>query len=93
MLLPHAVFESCKLGGYDIPSNAIIMFDVISLAPNPTIWKDPLTFVPKRCLEAPIDITGSKEVMMILFGAGRRICPGLGLASMHMEMFVAHLVQ
>ncbi|KAI5071642.1 hypothetical protein GOP47_0013893 [Adiantum capillus-veneris] len=95
MLLPHAVSECCKLGGYDIPSNAIVMFDVISMARDPAIWEEPLSFKPERFMEATaqVDITGSKEVTMIPFGAGRRICPGLGLATMHMEMFVAHLMQ
>ncbi|KAL9273031.1 Cytochrome P450 89A9-like protein [Drosera capensis] len=27
------------------------------------------------------------------FGAGRRLCPGYGLAIMHLEYFVANLVQ
>ena len=30
---------------------------------------------------------------MLPFGAGRRICPGLALAMMHMELIVARLVQ
>ncbi|MCO5603033.1 hypothetical protein L7F22_057176 [Adiantum nelumboides] len=47
MLLPHAVFASCKLGGYDIPSNAIVMFDVLSPARDPTIWKDPEFYTRK----------------------------------------------
>ena len=40
-----------------------------------------------------MDITGNKEINMIPFGAGRRICPGFGLAFMHLEYFVANLVK
>ncbi|KAK3042472.1 hypothetical protein RJ639_000196 [Escallonia herrerae] len=42
--------------------------------------------------EALFDITGSREIKMMPFGAGRRICPGSALALLHLEYFVANLV-
>ena len=39
-----------------------------------------------------IDIMGSKEIKMLTFGAGRRICLGYGLALLHLEYFVSNLV-
>ncbi|MCO5553078.1 hypothetical protein L7F22_006599 [Adiantum nelumboides] len=92
-VLPHAVSEPCKLGGYDIPANAIVHFHIASISRDSEIWDDPLKFKPERFSVKDVDITGTKEVRMIPFGAGRRICPGLGLASMHLELFVARLVQ
>ncbi|KAH7427080.1 hypothetical protein KP509_10G029300 [Ceratopteris richardii] len=92
-LLPHAVSEPAKLGGYDIPCNAIVMFDILTMSRDPAIWKEPLMFNPERFMQLEVDMTGSKGVTMIPFGAGRRICPGLELATMHMEMLIAHLVQ
>ncbi|KAG5559077.1 hypothetical protein RHGRI_008855 [Rhododendron griersonianum] len=38
------------------------------------------------------DITGSREIKMMPFGEGRRICPAIGLALLHLELFVANLV-
>ena len=38
------------------------------------------------------DITGSKEIKMMPFGAGRRICPAFALAMLHLEYFVANLI-
>ncbi|MCO5611951.1 hypothetical protein L7F22_066211, partial [Adiantum nelumboides] len=92
-VLPHSVSEPCKLGGYDIPANAIVHFHIASISRDREIWDDPLKFKPERFLVKDVDITGTKEVKMIFFGAGRRICPGLGLATMHLELFVARLVQ
>ncbi|KAH7300431.1 hypothetical protein KP509_24G062300 [Ceratopteris richardii] len=93
LLLPHAVSEPCKLGDYDIPTNAIIQFHVVSISRDGAIWDEPLKFKPERFLVSEVDITGTKEVKMIPFGAGRRICPALSLASIHLELFIAHLVQ
>ncbi|KAH7300437.1 hypothetical protein KP509_24G062700 [Ceratopteris richardii] len=92
-LLPHAVSEPCKLGGYDIPTDAIVQFHTTSISRDGNIWEEPLKFKPERFLVSDVDITGTKEVKMVPFGAGRRICPGLGLGSIHLELFIAHLVQ
>ncbi|RVW21611.1 Cytochrome P450 89A2 [Vitis vinifera] len=70
---------------------------------NPTIWEDPMEFKPERFLNSngdgdhadagkEFDITGSREIKMMPFGAGRRICPGYGLAMLHLEYFVGNLV-
>lgn len=34
----------------------------------------------------------AKTTMMMPFGAGRRICPGMGYAILHLEYFLANLV-
>ncbi|GAY42411.1 hypothetical protein CUMW_066630 [Citrus unshiu] len=62
---------------------------------DPKVWEDPMGFKPERFLndhDQDFDITGSREIKMMPFGAGRRICPGFGLAMLHLEYFVANLV-
>ncbi|XP_056167960.1 cytochrome P450 89A2-like [Syzygium oleosum] len=81
-LLPHAVTEDAELGGHVIPKDG--------------------TIKPERFLNCgrggdggeagEFDITGSREIKMMPFGAGRRICPASGLAMLHLEYFVANLV-
>ncbi|MCO5604136.1 hypothetical protein L7F22_058296 [Adiantum nelumboides] len=93
LLLPHSTSELCKVGGYDIPPNAIVMFRVMFMAKDPDIWNEPSEFKPERFLEMKVDITGSKDMSMMPFGGGRRICPGLGLSTMLMELLVARPVQ
>ncbi|MCO5552455.1 hypothetical protein L7F22_005967 [Adiantum nelumboides] len=92
-LLPHTVSEPCKIGDYDIPMGSIVLFTNAYISRDPKVWHEPLMFKPERFLVADVDITGIKEVTMVPFGAGRRICPGLGLGIMHTELFVARLVQ
>lgn len=40
-----------------------------------------------------MDLTCTRELKMMPFGAGRRICPGLAPAMLHLEYFVANLVR
>nr|WCC60369.1 cytochrome P450 89A2 [Morus alba] len=96
-LLPHAVTEEeVVLGGHAVPEEASINFMVADIGWDPSVWEDPMAFKPERFLgnggEVVEMITGSKEIKMMPFGAGRRICPGHGLAILHLEYFVANLV-
>ncbi|KAJ9678322.1 hypothetical protein PVL29_020476 [Vitis rotundifolia] len=71
---------------------------VSEMGRNPNKWEDPMEFKPERFLNSKgdgdevFDITGSREIKTMPFGAGRRIRPGLGLAMLHLEYFVANLV-
>ncbi|KAJ0013238.1 hypothetical protein Pint_20913 [Pistacia integerrima] len=94
---PRAVSEDTVLNGYVVPKNGTVNFMIGQMAIDPEVWESPLSFRPERFLrndnyDEMFDITGSKEIKMIPFGAGRRICPGMSLAILHLEYFVANLV-
>ncbi|KAJ0010287.1 hypothetical protein Pint_33889 [Pistacia integerrima] len=93
-VVPHAVTEDIVLNGYLIPKNASINFMVTDMGLDPKGWDDPMSFRPERFLDKAqvFDITGSREIKMMPFGVGRRICPGLGLAILHLEYFVANFI-
>ncbi|XP_056696408.1 cytochrome P450 89A2-like isoform X2 [Spinacia oleracea] len=96
-VLPHTVTQDAELGGYTVPKHSVINFMVADINMDPEVWEDPMQFKPERFLSAEgkyeeFDITGSREIKMMTFGAGRRICPGLGLAMLHLEYYVANLV-
>lgn len=96
-VLPHTVTQEAELGEYVVPKNAVINFTVAEMGWDPQVWEDPMEFKPERFLptegsDVEFDITGSREIKMMPFGAGRRICPGFGLAILHLEYFVANLV-
>ncbi|XP_068635782.1 cytochrome P450 89A2-like [Aristolochia californica] len=93
-VLPHAVKEEADINGYIIPKGTSVNFMVAEMGMDEKVWKDPKEFKPERFLEdEEVDITGTREIKMMPFGAGRRICPGLGLAMLHLEWFVANLVK
>ncbi|MCI20688.1 cytochrome P450 89A2-like, partial [Trifolium medium] len=68
-------------------------FMVAEMGWDSRVWEDPMEFKPERFLkDKTFDITGSKEIKMMPFGAERGICPGYNLALLHLEYFVANLV-
>ncbi|GMI88768.1 cytochrome P450, family 87, subfamily A, polypeptide 6 [Hibiscus trionum] len=92
-VLPHRATEDTILGGFKVPKNGTINFMVADMGWDPNVWEDPMAFKPERFLSDEVfDITGSREIKMMPFGAGRRICPALGLALLHLEYFVANLI-
>ncbi|XP_031498309.1 cytochrome P450 89A2-like [Nymphaea colorata] len=98
LVLPHTVTEEeVTLNGYSVPKDATINFMVGEMGLDGKVWKHPLEFRPERFLAGgegeDVDITGSREIKMMPFGAGRRICPGMGLALLHLQYFVANMVR
>ncbi|KAL7003837.1 unspecific monooxygenase [Sarracenia purpurea var. burkii] len=105
-VLPHRVTEDVELEGHLVPKNAVVNFMVAVLAEmgrDPKVWEEPMEFKPERFIGGGggrelwsssllFDITGRKEIKMMPFGVGRRICPAYGLAMLHLELFVANLV-
>ncbi|KAL9236536.1 hypothetical protein vseg_011192 [Gypsophila vaccaria] len=93
--LTHAVIEPTKLAGYDIPVGCNVEFFLPGISEDPKLWSSPEKFNPERFLSGgeEVDMTGVKGVKMLPFGAGRRICPGLSMATIHVQLMVARLVQ
>ncbi|OIV98831.1 hypothetical protein TanjilG_08487 [Lupinus angustifolius] len=93
--LTHAVTESTTLSGYDIPTDANVEFFLPPISMDPNIWSKPEKFDPDRFLTGHenADMTGVTGVRMMPFGIGRRICPGLGMATLHVHLMLARMVQ
>ncbi|XP_062119678.1 cytochrome P450 89A2-like [Humulus lupulus] len=96
-VVPHAVSEDVVVGGHVVPKKGSVNFMVAEMGWDPKVWEDPMAFKPERFLvgddsKVEFDITGNREIKMMPFGAGRRICPAYGLAMLHLEYFVANLV-
>ncbi|KDP39558.1 hypothetical protein JCGZ_02578 [Jatropha curcas] len=97
LLLAHSVSEDVTLDKYLITKKGTINVMVAEMGWDSKVWDDPMAFNPERFLNdegelLDFDITGSREIKMMPFGVGRRMCPGYSLAMLHLEYFVANLI-
>ncbi|MED6225403.1 hypothetical protein PIB30_093370 [Stylosanthes scabra] len=94
-LLPHksSSQEDIELCGFMVPKNAQVWVNVWGMGRDSSIWTNPNEFMPQRFLENNnnIDFRGN-DFELIPFGAGRRICPGLPLASRSVHIVLASLL-
>ncbi|KIO29657.1 glycoside hydrolase family 51 protein [Tulasnella calospora MUT 4182] len=74
--LPHALREDDIYEGYFIPKGTTVIANQWKISRDPTIYEDPSTFNPDRFIDNP-DVLDPRE---LIFGFGRRICPGNYLA-------------
>ncbi|GER56273.1 cytochrome P450 family protein [Striga asiatica] len=95
-LLSHSATKEIELGGYTIPADAYVEFYTAHLTEDPDMWQNPNEFRPERFLTGDgvdVDITGTKGVKMLPFGAGRRICPAWSLGVLHSSLLLGRMVQ
>ncbi|XP_043688235.1 cytochrome P450 77A1 [Telopea speciosissima] len=96
-VLSHAATKETELGGYTVPADASVEFYTAWVTEDPNVWKDPGEFRPERFLEGgdgvDVDVTGSREVRMMPFGVGRRICPAWTLGTLHVYLLLARMVR
>ncbi|KAK8941643.1 Cytochrome P450 89A2 [Platanthera guangdongensis] len=96
--LPHSVTEDVTIEKFLLPKGAKVRFSVADVNWDKKNWEESMLFRPERFMVGTdrndeVDLTGSKEIKMLTFGAGRRMCPGYVLAILHLELFVANLVE
>ncbi|PUZ50329.1 hypothetical protein GQ55_6G051100 [Panicum hallii var. hallii] len=94
-LIPQECQEPCRVLGYDVPRGITVMVNAWALGRDERYWPgDPDAFRPERFEAAgggAADFRGA-DFELLPFGAGRRMCPGLGFALANMELALASLL-
>ncbi|XP_058078122.1 corytuberine synthase-like [Magnolia sinica] len=90
-LIPHRSVEACEVMGYNIPKDYQTLVNAYAIGRDPNSWSEPNTFSPERFLDSDLDYYG-KHFQFIPFGAGRRICIGMPLASRTIPLFLGSLI-
>ncbi|KAL0578653.1 hypothetical protein V5O48_003353 [Marasmius crinis-equi] len=75
--IPHASVAEDEYRGYRIPSGSIMVPNIWAMLHDENTYPDPYSFKPERFIGADgkLDLA-VKDPASILFGFGRRICPG-----------------
>ncbi|XP_050375299.1 geraniol 8-hydroxylase-like [Argentina anserina] len=93
LLLPRRAESDVEIGGYIVPKGAQVLVNVWAIGRDPGTWDNPSHFKPERFLglENEIDVMG-RNFELIPFGGGRRICPGLPLATRMLQLMLGSLI-
>ncbi|CAA7046289.1 unnamed protein product [Microthlaspi erraticum] len=85
LLLPRQTMADIEIQGYYIPKNAMIKINTYTIGRDPKCWTNPEEFIPERFLNSSINYKG-QHFELLPFGAGRRMCPGMGLGINMLEL-------
>ncbi|XP_021759818.1 cytochrome P450 83B1-like [Chenopodium quinoa] len=91
LLVLRESLQKCTIEGYNILPKTLVFVNVWAIGRDPEYWKDPEVFMPERFLGSSIDYKGN-DFMLIPFGAGRRMCPGILLGVANFELALANLL-
>jgi cytochrome P450 len=91
LLIPRESMEYCNIEGYDIPKGSRIFVNTYAMGRDPEVWDNPQAFQPERFVDNPFNYN-SNTCEIVPFGGGRRICPGMQLSLLTMELALANLI-
>ncbi|KAL6599148.1 hypothetical protein ACP70R_046012 [Stipagrostis hirtigluma subsp. patula] len=91
LLLPRQAETTKQIMGYTIPKGARVLVNIWATGRDPGVWSEPEKFMPERFLARTVDLRGG-DFELIPFGAGRRICPGMPLASKMVHVILGSLL-
>ncbi|KAL5221202.1 hypothetical protein ABZP36_025915, partial [Zizania latifolia] len=82
ILIPHRAEEDgVEIDGYAVPKGSTVILNAWAIMRDPAAWERPDEFMPERFLHRKKEVDfRRKDFEFILFGTGRRLCPGLPMA-------------
>ncbi|HEY2295824.1 MAG TPA: cytochrome P450 [Thermoanaerobaculia bacterium] len=83
--------DADEIGGYPIPAGAQILIPVYATHRHPEIWEVPEAFHPERF--EPAAVAARPRHSYLPFGTGPRMCIGIHLAMMEMQLILAMVAQ
>ncbi|KAM0850687.1 hypothetical protein ACQ4PT_052909 [Festuca glaucescens] len=93
LLMPHeAMAEGAEVGGFAVPKGAMVIINLCAVMRDPAAWTRPDEFVPERFIGVDMDFRVKDRFEFMPFGAGRRACPGMPMATRVVTLILASLL-
>ncbi|KFK27277.1 hypothetical protein AALP_AA8G361100 [Arabis alpina] len=89
LLVPRTPTEDIKIGGYDVPRGTIVLVNAWAIHRDPKLWDEPERFMPERFE----DQEAANANKLMVFGNGRRTCPGAALGQKMVTLALGSLIQ
>ncbi|KZT03210.1 cytochrome P450 [Laetiporus sulphureus 93-53] len=90
--VPHAVIGDDEYQGHYIPGGTTIIPNIWLMARDPDVFPDPDSFRPERFEEMDTSTAASRDMQKIVFGFGRRVCPGRQFADTTVWLAMANII-
>ncbi|KAF9072507.1 cytochrome P450 [Rhodocollybia butyracea] len=91
--IPHASSSEDVYRGYRIPAGSIMVANIWAMLHDEHVYPEPHSFKPERFIGSDGKIDPSvKDPTSVLFGFGRRICPGRFMAISSIWIAVASML-
>ncbi|XP_071711650.1 6,7,8-trihydroxycoumarin synthase-like [Rutidosis leptorrhynchoides] len=91
LLIPRETMNDTVIHGYTIKKKTVVYVNALAIGRDPGSWNNPDEFLPERFLSSDIGYKGG-DFELIPFGAGRRICPGIAMGIIEVELLLANLI-
>ncbi|XP_076948638.1 cytochrome P450 81F1-like [Bidens hawaiensis] len=88
-LVPHQSSDDCKVRGYAVPKDTLLMVNAWAIHNDPNTWKEPEKFNPERFKGNSDE---HDEFKFMTFGYGKRSCPGKDMAVRVISMALGSLI-
>jgi cytochrome P450 len=88
---PCESMEVTKVLGFKFPTKTRMFVNIYAIQQDPMVWERPLEFDPEWFIKNPEIYVWGKYLQLIPFGAGWRVCPGIPLAVLFVQMGLACL--
>jgi cytochrome P450 len=91
--MTHMTLRDTELGGYPIPANTPVIFNLYSSHYDETIWPNPNSFDPYRFydLDSPDHRVADAYERINPYGLGARRCGGEALAKLEIFIFFVEI--
>ncbi|KAH9886935.1 cytochrome P450 [Cubamyces lactineus] len=92
LAIPHNLTEDDEYRGYHIQANTMVIPNIWNMTQDPILYPEPQKFRPERWLEMSPQAAEFANPRKVVFGFGRRVCPGRDFADNSVWLAMANVI-